>query len=243
MLNNMTTLYNTERTHRPLEAKGLCFEPSWKQVDSEGTTRSNTPDSAHHHENHSSDSGSDKEDNHEISTPEKQNNKCNEYCGFSDFMDLSSFEIDVCPKRKRFNNPEERKQFVDDYRRKFKTELCKNWELRGQCKFGDKCCFAHGKHELKSKTFSHMKYKTKPCKQYYQTGYCPYGMRCQYLHREALQPNILFNGKNLELPNYDIIYEKLHQINTLSSTSSTLLEVLSVMPVRSRLTVFAAIKL
>ena len=28
--------------------------------------------------------------------------------------------------------------FVEDYKRKYKTEMCKNWELKGQCKFGDK---------------------------------------------------------------------------------------------------------
>jgi hypothetical protein len=158
---------------------------------------------------------------------------------YSRLADLFS----VCPKRKKFNNPEERRQFIEDYRRKFKTELCKNWELRGQCKFGDKCCFAHGKHELKSKTFSHMKYKTKPCKQYFQTGYCPYGLRCQYLHREALQPNILFCEKNTELPNYDVLYEKLHQINTMSNSNASLVEVLSVMPNRTRLAVFASFNL
>mmetsp|Transcript_32795 Transcript_32795/g.29662 ORF Transcript_32795/g.29662 Transcript_32795/m.29662 type:complete len:99 (+) Transcript_32795:400-696(+) len=83
--------------------------------------------------------------------------------------------------------------FVEDYKRKYKTEMCKNWELKGQCKFGDKCCFAHGKHELKAKSLTHVKYKTKPCKQYHHTGYCPYGQRCQYLHRDALFPNIFYN--------------------------------------------------
>jgi butyrate response factor 1 len=46
--------------------------------------------------------------------------------------------VSVCPKRKKFNSLEEKKQFVEEYRRKYKTELCKNWELRGTCKFGDK---------------------------------------------------------------------------------------------------------
>jgi hypothetical protein len=238
----MTTVSNNERRHRPLQAKGLSFEPSWKDNGSEGTTRSNTPDSANH-EAHTSDSYSDKGSRDNLDSPKQSHNHQHDYADYVDFIDQTAFEIDVCPKRKKFNNPEERRQFIEDYRRKFKTELCKNWELRGQCKFGDKCCFAHGKHELKSKTFSHMKYKTKPCKQYFQTGYCPYGLRCQYLHREALQPNILFCEKNTELPNYDVLYEKLHQINTMSNSNASLIEVLSVMPNRTRLAVFASFNL
>ena len=28
---------------------------------------------------------------------------------------------------------------------KYKTELCKNFMLVGKCKYGDLCCYAHGK--------------------------------------------------------------------------------------------------
>eukprot|EP01016_Furgasonia_blochmanni_P001156 TRINITY_DN1042_c0_g1_i1.p1 TRINITY_DN1042_c0_g1~~TRINITY_DN1042_c0_g1_i1.p1 ORF type:complete len:230 (-),score=33.79 TRINITY_DN1042_c0_g1_i1:237-926(-) len=99
----------------------------------------------------------------------------------------SFFQYSVRPKRRVFRNEEEKKSFIEDYKRKFKTELCKNWQLRGSCKFEDKCCFAHGKEELKVKTHLHSNYKTKPCKQYHLTGYCPYGHRCQYLHKEYLK--------------------------------------------------------
>jgi len=153
----------------------------------------------------------------------------------------NSFEIDVCPKRKKFTNPEERRQFVEEYRRKYKTEMCKNWELRGRCKFGDKCCFAHGRDELKVKVLTHTKYKTKPCKQYHQTGYCPYGQRCQYLHKEAVQPNVFCNpaeGKN----NVNLqIYEILHEVNRLCSTDADLKTVLDKFPKRPRLSVFQKI--
>ena len=30
------------------------------------------------------------------------------------------------------------------YVKKLKTELCKNWEQKGSCKYGDSCAFAHG---------------------------------------------------------------------------------------------------
>lgn len=80
---------------------------------------------------------------------------------------------------------EEKKKFVEDYRKKIKTELCKNFELKGFCKFGgtfnfffvyskfltdlfvifiEKCSFAHGYNELKEKKHLHSNYKTKPCK-------------------------------------------------------------------------------
>ena len=33
----------------------------------------------------------------------------------------------------------------------FKTSLCKHFEQTGKCAIGNKCHFAHGKHELRSK--------------------------------------------------------------------------------------------
>ena len=29
-----------------------------------------------------------------------------------------------------------------------KFEMCKNWKEKGTCRYGEKCLFAHGKHEL-----------------------------------------------------------------------------------------------
>ena len=31
-----------------------------------------------------------------------------------------------------------------------KYEMCKNWKEKEQCKYGDRCLFAHGRHELAS---------------------------------------------------------------------------------------------
>ncbi len=33
-----------------------------------------------------------------------------------------------------------------------KYEMCKNWREKGQCRYGDKCLFAHGEHELTRRT-------------------------------------------------------------------------------------------
>lgn len=92
------------------------------------------------------------------------------------------FEIDVKPRRRRFNSEEERINFIEDYKKKYKTELCKNFELKGYCKWFDQCSFAHGKHELRAKDHLSINYKEKRCRQYHVQGYCSYGNRCQYLH-------------------------------------------------------------
>lgn len=71
---------------------------------------------------------------------------------------------------------------AETYMKKYKTELCKNFEMRGFCKWGSKCCFAHGAHELRKKKHLNNQYKSKICKHYHRHGYCPYGLRCQYFH-------------------------------------------------------------
>jgi len=76
-----------------------------------------------------------------------------------------------------------------DFRMKYKTEVCRNWE-NGFCEFGDRCAFAHGYDELRQKTHLAGNYKTKPCKQFFELGYCMYGPRCQFKHRlEDSSPN------------------------------------------------------
>jgi hypothetical protein len=81
---------------------------------------------------------------------------------------------------------------------KFKTELCKNWQA-GDCKFGAKCAFAHGVHELSEKRNLPNNYKTKICKQFHEEMYCPYGSRCLFIHLsqpEEEQQEILTNAIN-----------------------------------------------
>jgi len=39
--------------------------------------------------------------------------------------------------------------------------MCRNWELAGECRFGDSCAFAHGDYELQKKKHVPIKYKTK----------------------------------------------------------------------------------
>ena len=70
---------------------------------------------------------------------------------------------------------------------KYKTEMCKNFELHGYCKWADGCCFAHGRAELRTKTLFNYFYKTKVCKHFHKNGFCPYGTRCQYFHFKPYQ--------------------------------------------------------
>ncbi|KAF7219802.1 mRNA decay activator protein ZFP36L2 [Nothobranchius furzeri] len=64
---------------------------------------------------------------------------------------------------------------------RYKTELCRPFEENGSCKYGEKCQFAHGFHELRSLS-RHPKYKTEPCRTFHTIGFCPYGPRCHFIH-------------------------------------------------------------
>ena len=83
-----------------------------------------------------------------------------------------------------------KKSFENDFRKKFKTEKCKFWEINQMCKFGDKvylihnnkCAFAHGNEEIKERCLVASNYKTKKCKQFFECGFCNYGTRCQFSH-------------------------------------------------------------
>ena len=39
-------------------------------------------------------------------------------------------------------------QNTTSFRMKFKTEICKFWQLHGFCEYGEACSFAHGSEEL-----------------------------------------------------------------------------------------------
>jgi butyrate response factor 1 len=64
---------------------------------------------------------------------------------------------------------------------RYKTELCRPFEENGTCKYGDKCQFAHGMHELRNLS-RHPKYKSELCRTFHTVGFCPYGPRCHFIH-------------------------------------------------------------
>ena len=66
---------------------------------------------------------------------------------------------------------------------KKKTQLCKHFE-KGECKYGDKCNFAHGASELNiapPKKVHRTVFKTEPCK-HFEKGECKYGDKCNFAH-------------------------------------------------------------
>ena len=75
------------------------------------------------------------------------------------------------------------KDDYNNFKTKWKTEICHYWEMYGECKYGDNCAFAHGDSELKQRKMTY-NYKTKPCKQFFELGYCSYGSRCQFSHKK-----------------------------------------------------------
>ena len=83
------------------------------------------------------------------------------------------------------------KSTATDFKIKYKTELCKYFEINGSCKYGDKCAYAHGKENLRSKVTNSTAYRTKKCVQFFENGYCPYGNRCQFAHQ--VKSNIINN--------------------------------------------------
>ena len=83
------------------------------------------------------------------------------------------------------------KSTAADFKIKYKTELCKFYEINGYCKYGDSCAYAHGIENLRSKVTNTTYYRTKKCVQFFENGYCPYGNRCQFAHQ--LTTNIINN--------------------------------------------------
>jgi len=66
----------------------------------------------------------------------------------------------------------------------YKTELCRSWEEKGRCPYGNKCQYAHGSEELRP-VVRHPKFKTEVCCTFVTTGTCPYGRRCRFIHKNV----------------------------------------------------------
>ena len=105
----------------------------------------------------------------------------------------------------------------NNFRTKWKTEICRYWEMYGECKFGDNCAFAHGDSELKQRKLT-FNYKTKPCKQFFELGYCSYGSRCQFSHKKDDLKNQKEDTKNKndKVSYLKIIEELLSDDNNIS---------------------------
>ncbi|XP_065662358.1 mRNA decay activator protein ZFP36L2-B [Hydra vulgaris] len=88
---------------------------------------------------------------------------------------------------------------------RYKTELCRPFEENGTCKYGDKCQFAHGFHELRGLN-RHPKYKTEFCRTYHTIGFCPYGPRCHFIHNDEEKKLALTSlGRSCSISSMDSI--------------------------------------
>jgi len=103
----------------------------------------------------------------------------------------------------------------NNFKTKWKTEICRYWEMYGECKFGDSCAFAHGESELKKRKMT-FNYKTKPCKQFFELGYCSYGCRCQFSHKKEDLKKENGNNSDNEVSYLKIIKEFLSEDNQIS---------------------------
>jgi len=88
---------------------------------------------------------------------------------------------------------QKKKSAVDES--KFKTELCKNYSETGQCPYGKKCKFAHGRNELNIKRIhNNGRYKSKKCESFHKNTLCSYGVRCLFAHEQRTMGEILVSG-------------------------------------------------
>jgi len=121
-------------------------------------------------------------------------------------------------KKNKKEKKEKKEQFkgeAKDFKIKYKTELCKFYEINGKCIYGDKCAYAHGIENLRSKVTNTTAYRTKKCTQFFEKGYCPYGNRCQFAHQ--LKTNIINNpyDKNMSYTKILDIMSKIENIENI----------------------------
>ena len=105
--------------------------------------------------------------------------------------DISEHDLFPSSQKHQINTSTNFKGKASDFKIKYKTELCKFYEMTGKCKYGDNCAYAHGIENLRSKVTNTTAYRTKKCIQFFESGYCPYGSRCQFQHQ--LKNNIKNN--------------------------------------------------
>ena len=174
-----------------------------------------------------------------------QNDKSNEvsddteYNGYSnDLSNEQNYVINSDEKEFNKNNKKKNhkkrqgpfKSTAEDFKIKYKTELCKYYEINGFCKYGDNCAYAHGKENLRSKITNTTAYRTKKCVQFFQNGYCPYGNRCQFAHQ--ITSNIINNPYDKKMT-----YTKMLEIISKQEN----IENIKGLVMKSRLSVFKEI--
>ena len=137
-------------------------------------------------------------------------------------------EKELNDNKVKFNNKKDHKKrqgpfksTAADFKIKYKTELCKYYEINGYCKYGDSCAYAHGKENLRSKITNTTAYRTRNCAQFFQNGYCPYGNRCQFAHQ--ITSNIINNPYDRKM-SYTKILEMISKQENIENIKSLILK-------------------
>lgn len=122
----------------------------------------------------------------------------------------------------------------NDFRSKYKTELCKYYEMNGTCKYGEnvkkiiifnyfQCAYAHGKENLRERFRRSSAYRTKKCIQFFENGFCPYGSRCQFAHIDPNKETHSYKalmGELMKKNNPDFKPKRLEIFNNICNVSS-----------------------
>ena len=121
----------------------------------------------------------------------------------------NKFEDDYFKNKKTEKEEEKEKEKEEQSQKKYRTELCKYFEINGRCKFGDNCIFAHGKENLRENLCKKSGYKKRPCVNFFEKGFCMYGNRCQFSH-DIKQFEKEENDKKENNFSYKLIFKELN---------------------------------
>ena len=121
----------------------------------------------------------------------------------------NKFEDDYFKNKKTKKEEEEEKEKEEQSQKKYRTELCKYFEINGRCKFGDNCIFAHGKENLRENLCKKSGYKKRPCVNFFEKGFCMYGNRCQFSH-DIKQFEKEENDKKENYFSYKLFFKELN---------------------------------
>ena len=68
---------------------------------------------------------------------------------------------------------------------RYKTQICANFQRDGACRYGRRCQFAHGAHELRERSqllAPIVPEDQKICQPFAATGFCRFGDKCKFPH-------------------------------------------------------------
>lgn len=120
--------------------------------------------------------------------PENYNNKINEKEAKAKNNNANNLASKIKMKKKAFELVDKNKEKQLDP--KYKTELCKTFEDKKICPYGNSCRFAHGKTDLLVPIEENPKFRVKVCNSFHNDGICMYGQRCHFKHEKQSLENV-----------------------------------------------------